>query len=97
MAKVTEARAASPSYVEYEIRDASPRQVVELRNQLIGCHWGYQQQMLEILEWVCGTDRQFDRARQRALDLINGQERAMKAILGRALAPKEGGDATTPR
>ena len=96
MAKATEGRGgeASPSYVEYEVRDASPRLVMELRQQLVGCHWSYQQTMLEILEWVCGTDRQFEHARKRALDIINGQERAMKAIVAQALAPKGGGGAT---
>lgn len=98
MAKAKERRggAAPPSYVEYEIRDASSVLVRELRQRVMGCHWQYQAQMLEILEWVCGTDRQFEHARKRALDLINGEERALLAILARSLA-KEDGRAAAPR
>jgi hypothetical protein len=86
----------APSYVEYAVQDASPAVVRELRQRLMGCHWEYQGQMLEILEWVCGTDRQFERARKRALDLINGEERALLAIVMRSLA-KENGDAAQAR
>lgn len=96
MAKVTEARGAgaSPSYVEYEVKDVSVPVVRQLRQRVMGCHWEYQAKMLEILEWVCGTDRQFERARKAALDLINGEERALTAIITRTLtASQEDGNA----
>jgi hypothetical protein len=67
----------------------SPKQVdpvalaFELRALLKACHWSHQLQMLEILEWVCGTDRQFDRAKSKAFKLIHQQEDAMVAIVNR--------------
>lgn len=91
MAKVKARRdGEAPGYAHYEIQDASPVLLRQLRQRLMGCHWEYQAQMLEILEWVCSTDRQFEKARKRALDLINGQERAMMSIVARTLAKEEG-------
>lgn len=57
----------------------------EVRQLLKACHWAHQLQMLEILEWVCGTDRQFDRAKSKAFKLIHQQEDAMMAILNSKL------------
>ena len=98
MAKATDASGADtpPSYVEYEVRDVSAPIARQLRQRVMGCHWEYQARMLEILEWVCGTDRQFERARKAALDLINGEERALTAIITRTLtAPQGDGNAAT--
>jgi len=99
MVKATEPRggAAAPSYVEYEVKDTSPVLVRQLRQQVMGCHWEYQARMLEILEWVCGTDRQFERARKKALDLINGEERALLAILTMSLASAREDGHAAPR
>lgn len=94
MAKVKVRRGGeAPGYFSYEIQDASPILLRQLRQRLMGCHWEYQTRMLEILEWVCSTDRQFEKARKQALDLINGQERAMMSIVARTLAKEEGDDA----
>jgi len=57
------------------------RQAVELRNMLRSCHWEYQKELLVLLDWVCPTDRQFDVARKRMLDVINGEERAICQIV----------------
>lgn len=57
----------------------------ELRQLLKACHWSHQLQMLDILEWICGTERQFDHARSRAFKLIHQQEDAMVAIVNRTL------------
>lgn len=97
MAKAMETRGggASPSYVEYEVKDASPLLARQLRQRVMGCHWQYQARMLEILEWVCGTDRQFERARRAALDLINGEERALAAIIAQTLTSQEESNAAS--
>ena len=92
-----EARAGQASHVHYELNDASPVAVRQLRQSVMGCHWQYMQQMLEILEWVCGTDRQYERARRRALDLINGEERALMAIVARTFAPPQENDDAAAR
>ncbi len=84
-ATVTERREA-PAHFHYEVQDASPANVRSLRQQLSGCHWGFATQILDILDWVCPTERQYDLARKRA---INGQERAMAQIVTQAFAPAQ--------
>lgn len=90
MEQATEQRggAAPAEHYHYEVVDATPARLRALKQSLMGAHWTYQTQMLEILEWVCVTDRQFERARRRALDIINGQERAMSAVLAAAFPPE---------
>lgn len=82
-AKITPKQALE-SGGHYEFADSSPAPARNLRMTLSACHWHYAQQTLEILEWVCGTDRQFARARTKVLDLINGQDRAMTNIVNRS-------------
>jgi hypothetical protein len=53
----------------------------DLRNVIKGIHWHHGNQMLEMLEWICGTDRTFDKARAKMLKLINDEERAMMAAI----------------
>jgi len=54
---------------------------VDLRNLIKAAHWAHQIEMLKVLEWVCGTDRQFDHARKAAMKLINDEERAIFSII----------------
>jgi hypothetical protein len=74
----------------HEVKDIAPTSVRELKQALAACHWNHQGQMLEILEWVCPSERIFERARKRALDLINSQDRAMSGIVVKVL--KENGN-----
>jgi hypothetical protein len=97
LAKAKAVPAGQAAHVHYELRDASPAAVRQLRQNVMGCHWQYQQQILEILEWVCGTDRQYVRARRLALDLINGEERALVAIIARTFAPPQENDDAASR
>jgi len=90
LAQATDAtgRAEAPAHYHYEVSDASPAAARALRQRINGCHWTFATQLLDILDWVCPTERQHEHARRKALDLINGQERAMAAIINRALAPE---------
>jgi hypothetical protein len=47
-------------------------------------------QVLEILEWVCPTERQFEKARGRVLKISNGQERTTREIIRHLLAKEDG-------
>lgn len=78
--------AEAPVLGHHEVADASPALARQLRQGIAGCHWSYATQMLDIIDWVCPSERQHDLARKRALDLINGQERAMQALITRTVA-----------
>lgn len=59
------------------------RLAFDLRNATSSAHWAFSTRMIEILEWVCGTDRQFEHARRKALDLIHKEDDTLKAIINR--------------
>jgi hypothetical protein len=63
------------------IEDPVAKLAFDLRTRLAGLHMSHSLQILEILEWVCGTDRMYDKARAKALRIINDEERAIKALV----------------
>jgi hypothetical protein len=83
----------SSEYFRYTIKDDSPLLARDIRTQVTGCHWTYQTQMLDILDWVVSNDRQHALARKRMLDLINNQERSMRLIIDGAFMQKKEADA----
>lgn len=84
----------APGYFHYEVRGGLPGRLQEFQQTLLSAHGEYMLQVLEILEWVCPTDRQFEKARGRVLKISNGQERTTREIIRHLLA-KEGSNAET--
>jgi hypothetical protein len=76
--------------------DPVARLAFDLKTTLAASHWTHQRQMLEILEWVCGTERQYDHAVVKARALINQEETAMRAIVNRLVLVKEEPNGTQP-
>lgn len=80
-----------PGYFEYEVVGGfPPGRLREFQQTLLGAQGDYMLQILEVIEWIAPTDRQFDKARSRVLKLSNGHERTMREIIRHLLVKEEG-------
>lgn len=70
--------------------DPSVRRAIDLRNMVETIHWTHQNQILDMLDLVSCTDRQFEKLRSRTLRIINDEARALRAVVNRAFGPEEG-------
>lgn len=65
--------------------DTTPPKVFQLRNVLRGIHWTYQKRLLDMLQLLVANDRQFEIAREMALDVMSEHERMMAQAVTKML------------
>lgn len=76
---------ARPEVVTKTLKVSQSQEVVQLKGELVGVHWKYMKELLDMFEMLLTNDRQFIVARRKAMDYMTACKNELTATIVRIM------------